>query len=82
MINAELQHLDTRGLRCPEPIMLLHRAVRKMQAGEQIEVWATDPSTSWDIAKFCNHLGHQLLEQREHQTNGQTEYYYLIEKGT
>ena len=78
------QSLDTRGLRCPEPIMLLHRAIRKLAPGEQLELWATDPSTRWDIPKFCTHLGHQLIEQStiEHsvEEDGE-EYYYLIQKG-
>lgn len=74
--------LATHGLRCPEPIMMLHKVVRKAQAGEIIELLATDPSTSWDIPKFCMHLGHELVanEQRQDEQQ-QTEYRYLIKKG-
>lgn len=72
--------LDTKGLRCPEPIMLLHRIMRKAQSGEVIEILATDPSTSWDIARFCTHLNHQLLLQEEISAEP-TEYRYLIQKG-
>lgn len=73
--------LDTKGLRCPEPIMMLHRVVRHAQAGDVIELLATDPSTSWDIAKFCTHLNHQLLLQEELATEPK-EYRYLIQKGS
>lgn len=55
--------LDTSGLLCPEPVMLLHKAVRDASVGDIIEVIATDPSTKRDIPKFCHFLGHQLLEQ-------------------
>ncbi len=45
--------------------MLLHGKVRDMAAGDVLEVRATDPSTERDIPKFCQFLGHTLLEQRQ-----------------
>lgn len=74
------KQLDTRGLRCPEPVMMLHQAVRRAQSGDVIEIFATDPSTSWDIPKFCMHLGHQLVTQQERTVEGKTEYYYQVQK--
>ncbi len=63
--SQQHQHeLDARGLFCPEPVMLLHNKVRDMSAGEILLVRATDPSTERDIPKFCNFLGHPLLETR------------------
>ena len=47
--------LDTQGLNCPEPVMMLHQAVRKSSSGTIIKVLATDPSTTRDIPKFCMH---------------------------
>lgn len=69
-------HLDARGLLCPEPVMLLHSKVRDMGAGEVLEVLATDPSTERDIPRFCQFLGHTLLQ---HETL-QDGYRYLIRK--
>ncbi|MDO3385428.1 sulfurtransferase TusA [Gilvimarinus sp. SDUM040013] len=57
--------LDTCGLLCPEPVMMLHQAVRSMSQGETIQVLATDPSTTRDIPKFCLFLGHELVSQEE-----------------
>lgn len=74
------KQLDTRGLRCPEPVMMLHQAIRKSVQGDVIEVLATDPSTSWDIPKFCMHLGHALLIQEEREFEGQQIYYYQVQK--
>ena len=34
--------LNTRGLRCPEPVMMLHQAIRKSKSGDVVEVFATD----------------------------------------
>ncbi|MBL7249052.1 sulfurtransferase TusA [Alloalcanivorax sp. C16-2] len=69
-------HLDATGLLCPEPVMLLHGKVRDMAPGEVLEVRATDPSTERDIPKFCQFLGHRLLEWRQ---DGEL-YLYWIEK--
>lgn len=55
--------LDTRGLRCPEPVMLLHARLRKLPAGGTLRVLASDPSTTRDIPRLCEHLGHALLDQ-------------------
>lgn len=68
--------LDARGLLCPEPVMLLHNAVRDLDAGQLLEVLATDPSTQRDIPRFCSFLGHELVEQQ----SAEGEYRYLIRK--
>ncbi|WP_101674993.1 sulfurtransferase TusA [Alloalcanivorax mobilis] len=74
---TEAQHLlDATGLVCPEPVMLLHGKVRDMAPGEVLEVRATDPSTERDIPRFCQFLGHRLLDQRH---DGEV-YRYWIEK--
>ena len=66
MIEQEVSEVvDTSGLRCPEPVMMLHNAVRGVAAGDLIKVIATDPSTQRDIPKFCRYLGHELLEMTE-----------------
>lgn len=57
--------LDTTGLLCPEPVMLLHKAMREAERGDVVEVIATDPSTQRDIPKFCLFLGHELVEQKQ-----------------
>ena len=68
--------LDAQGLYCPEPVMLLHNAIREMSTGEVIKVIATDPSTQRDIPKFCQFLGHTLLEKRiEHDG---AKFIYLV----
>ena len=35
--------IDAIGLVCPEPIMLLHKAIHESSSGEIIELIATDP---------------------------------------
>ena len=69
--------LDTRGLLCPEPVMLLHKAMRGMAVGDQLQVLATDPSTQRDIPRFCEFLHHALLEA----TTENEIFIYRIQKG-
>lgn len=55
------QTLDTQGLRCPEPVMMVRKAVRSMQIGETLLIIADDPSTTRDIPGFCTFMEHELL---------------------
>lgn len=71
------EHLDALGLRCPEPVMMVRLAIRKMQPGERLSVVADDPSTTRDIASFCRFMDHILIAS-ETETKP---YRYLIEKG-
>ena len=74
----EWQHeLDAQGLLCPEPVMMLHKKVREMAAGDILRVLATDPSTTRDIPKFCNFLKHELVADAQ---EGDL-YIYFIKKG-
>lgn len=70
--------LDTLGLRCPEPVMMIRKNVRKMQAGELLEVIADDPATTRDIPSFCRFMDHTLIEINIEQLP----YRYLIKKGS
>lgn len=69
--------LDATGLLCPEPVMMLHNKVRDMTVGQTLTVIATDPSTERDIPKFCNFLGHELVEKKSEEGK----FFYLIRKG-
>lgn len=68
--------LDASGLMCPEPVMMLHKIMREADAGNLIEVIATDPSTLRDIPKFCLFLGHELVNQKEQGD----QYFFYIRK--
>ena len=81
---SEPHYLDTKGLICPEPVMMLHRAVRKIASGELLVVESTDPSSMRDIPKFCIHLGHVLLSHQEvpmSDDHPKTVYRFEIIKG-
>ena len=63
MAESDSDHaVDATGLKCPEPVMMLHAAIRRAEAGETVLLTATDPSTQRDVANFCEFLGHNLLD--------------------
>lgn len=69
--------VDARGLRCPEPLMVVRNRMMDMASGEIIRVTATDPSTTWDFPNFCRFLNHELV----HQDTDGDEYTFWIRKG-
>jgi tRNA 2-thiouridine synthesizing protein A len=71
------KELDARGLRCPEPVMLLHKAIAEIESGDRLRVLATDPTTERDIPQFCRFLGHELVSQ---DSDG-SEWVYVLRKG-
>ncbi|MEC6825039.1 sulfurtransferase TusA [Photobacterium piscicola] len=70
-------NLDALGLRCPEPVMMVRKTVRKMSTNETLLVIADDPSTTRDIPSFCRFMDHTLIAA-ETET---LPYRFLIKKG-
>ncbi|BDF95964.1 sulfurtransferase TusA [Pseudoalteromonas sp. KAN5] len=69
--------LDAIGLRCPEPVMMIRGAVRKMENGETLLIIADDPSTTRDIPSFCMFMDHTLVAKEVDAVP----YRYLVKKG-
>lgn len=49
--------LDATGYRCPLPVILLERELRRRAPGEQIEIVADDPIAAVDIPHFARAAG-------------------------
>ena len=65
MQQAIAQTLDLKGLSCPLPIAKTARAVRDLQPGELVEVFATDPGSVPDFTAWARSTGNALVEQSE-----------------
>ena len=57
------KEIDTRGLKCPLPILKAKKALAELQAGELLKVLATDPGSVRDFQAFARQTGHALVEQ-------------------
>lgn len=54
--------LDVRGLTCPLPILRTRKAMGQLQAGQVLEVVASDPGSVKDMESFCKQTGYALLD--------------------
>ena len=77
VVNKETIKLDLCGLQCPGPIMKVYKRMGELPEGAILEVCATDPAFSSDIASWCQRTGNTLLD-RGHDGKGFTA---LIKKG-
>ncbi|MCH7486092.1 MAG: sulfurtransferase TusA family protein [Proteobacteria bacterium] len=61
--------LDAKGLNCPLPLIKARKNIKKLQSGDTLEVFSTDPGSVGDFASYCRATGNQLLESEE-ETGG------------
>ena len=53
--------LDTKGLACPMPIVKTKKAMNTLEAGQVIEVQATDKGSKADMKAWAESTGHHYL---------------------
>ena len=53
--------VDARGQSCPGPLVSLARALKEAQAGDVLELFATDPGSKSDIPSWATISGNELL---------------------
>ncbi len=70
MTTAELvptMTLDLKGLLCPMPIVKIATAFKKLQIGDTIEAFATDPGVLADIPAWARASGQDVLALEKRQ---------------
>ncbi len=67
------QVLDVKGKSCPGPVIALKKAIKTMEEGQVIQVFATDPGSVPDFKAWCEEMGHTLLSYSNE--NGVFTYY-------
>jgi tRNA 2-thiouridine synthesizing protein A len=64
MATLAISHtIDARGLSCPMPIVKTAQACRVVSADSLVELLATDPGSTKDVAAWCRATGNELVEQ-------------------
>ena len=53
--------LDAKGLACPMPIVKTKKAMNTLEAGQVLEVQATDKGSKADIKAWAQSTGHQYI---------------------
>lgn len=67
---TEKRTLDTKGMRCPIPVLKARRAMRELEDGDVLTVLATDPASYIDFQHFCDTTGHEMLDASEDKHEG------------
>jgi tRNA 2-thiouridine synthesizing protein A len=57
--------LDAKGLACPMPIVKTKKAIEELNAGEILEIHATDKGAKNDLAAWTKSGGHELVKDTE-----------------
>ncbi|MEW4282329.1 sulfurtransferase TusA family protein [Priestia koreensis] len=53
--------LDAKGLACPMPIVKTKKAMKDLEAGQVLEIQATDKGSKADLKAWSESTGHQYL---------------------
>jgi len=73
---TEVLLLDTKGLKCPLPVLKARRALKDVPPGGLMRVLATDPGAEQDFRHFCKTTGCRLVES----TVSDGVYVFTLEK--
>ena len=57
--------VDTKGMKCPLPVLKARKAMKDLAPGATMIVLATDPGAVKDFEHFCKTTGCELLEAGE-----------------
>jgi len=74
-IQADLVQ-DSIGQLCPMPIAFMARNIKKLEAGQVLEIQADDEGAHADIPSWCEQTGNEFLG--EERINGY--YRYFVKK--
>ena len=61
MAETPTEVLDCIGLQCPLPVVKTAQAIKKMPAGELLELLATDPGVEPDMNAWSRRTGNELV---------------------
>ena len=54
--------IDAKGQKCPMPVLLTSRGIKKIESGQVMLVEATDGGSRSDIPSWAKDTGNELLE--------------------
>ncbi len=60
--------LDATGKKCPMPVLMAKKELKKMAPGQVLELISDDKGALKDIPALLNKIGDELLETKEEGT--------------
>ena len=70
--------LDVRGLFCPSPVLKAREEMDRLQAGQTLQIIASDPATQEDIPRWAKRAGYEVLSL----TRSGQDITFVIRKGS
>lgn len=70
--------VDAKGLACPMPIVRTKKSLSEVEAGQVVEVQATDKGSLADIQSWAKSTGHQYLGSSQ---DGDVLHHYIRKSG-
>ncbi len=64
-MNNKPKHIDTVGMTCPIPLLLLKQAMADISAGDCVLIDVSDPHAELDFEIWCERFGHELKKHQE-----------------
>jgi tRNA 2-thiouridine synthesizing protein A len=77
MAETVTQVLDCKGLQCPMPVIKTAQAIKGIEAGQVLELLATDPGVEPDMKAWTARTGNELLGI---ERDGEEVFHVLIRK--
>lgn len=63
--------IDAKGLKCPQPLLLVKHGIKQISVKQVLLLEATDPGTDLDLEVWCERFGHSIIKSRLHKTTFQ-----------
>ena len=57
--------LDTKGKKCPMPVLMAKKELKKMNSGQVLELIVDDSGALKDVPAMVNKVGDEILETNE-----------------
>ena len=57
--------LDTKGKKCPMPVLMTKKELKKMASGDVLTMLADDKGSTKDVPALLNKTGDELVEMKE-----------------
>lgn len=70
--------VDARGTRCPVPLLRAKQALKSLEAGDYLEVLATDPSAKADFDAMLRHLPHELVHYQQGDQSPRVDRFVIV----
>ena len=53
--------IDAKGLKCPQPLLLVKHSIKQIENDQVLLLEATDPHTDLDLEVWCERFGHSII---------------------